>query len=201
MCLSAELTSHLVEKGFFLFENFLPSHEFDNLHAFAKNIHEQGQFKRAKIGDRNNATNNETIRNDSIYWLDEKLNSAALSSYFKQINRLKNELNQSLFLGLLDYESHFAVYETGSFYKKHIDQFATNDLRQISCVYYLNPVWERQWGGELNLYNTEDELILTSLPRGNLLIGFNSNLPHEVCLAHHFRYSIAGWFKKRNLGF
>ena len=54
-------------------------------------------------------------------------------------------------------------------------------------------------GGQLNLYNQQDELIRAVFPEGNRFICFNSELPHEVALTHQTRYSITGWMKTRTL--
>jgi SM-20-related protein len=85
------------------------------------------------------------------------------------------------------------------FYKKHVDQFATTKDRRISCVYYLNENWQPDFGGELTLYNTQDELLTHVQPLGNRFVCFNSDMPHEVCTAYQTRYSIAAWLKVRSL--
>jgi SM-20-related protein len=93
---------------------------------------------------------------------------------------------------------HFAVYAPGSFYKRHVDQFATTKTRKISCVYYLNEKWLEEYQGELTLYDKENNLLQNVLPIGNRLICFNSELPHEVNPTLQTRYSITTWMKTRN---
>lgn len=162
-------------------------------------MHHQGLFKSARVGPIVQAQQNNTIRTDEIYWLDEGSEEPAVQAYLKNAFQIAHILNQSLFLGLIEFETHFAAYHPGSFYKKHIDQFATKKTRKISCVYYLNEAWQEEFGGELKLYNKEGQLIQNVSPLANRFICFNSDLPHEVCLTHQPRYSIAGWMKTRSM--
>ena len=53
------------------------------------------------------------------------------------------------------YEFHYALYETGSFYKKHMDQFRNNDSRKYSMIMYLNEGWQDGDGGELNIHHED----------------------------------------------
>lgn len=162
-------------------------------------MHEQGLFKNAKIGLKNHAELNANIRTDAILWLEEQSADPAIEAYLQATQNLAQALNQSLFLGLFTFETHFAVYEPGSYYKKHVDQFAATKDRKISCVYYLNNEWHDSFGGELILYNKEQQIINKVKPQGNRFVCFNSELPHEVCQTQERRYSITGWMKSRAL--
>ena len=86
---------------------------------------------------------------------------------------LRLELNKRLFLGLFDYECHFARYAPGGFYKKHRDAFVGDSNRILSTVLYLNPGWRAEWGGELLMYeDLNDAVVARILPRyGNLQYG------------------------------
>lgn len=192
------ITDNLCTHGFHIMDNFLDLHHCQSLRKIAKTMHHNGLFKNAKIGLQIKAQHNNAIRTDEICWLDEDSVEPAVHTYLKQVNHVANILNQSLFLSLTEFETHFAAYQPGSFYKKHIDQFATTKTRKISCVYYLNEDWNDAFGGELKLYNKENQLIQNVPPLENRFICFNSELPHEVCLTHQPRYSIAGWMKIRS---
>lgn len=191
------MIDNICNNGFHIIDDFLPTKHYQALIKGLKNKYKQGNFKLAKIGDARHANHQTEIRNDHIYWLDDSLESDAIQVYFDNMNMIKHELNQSLFLGLDTLEAHFAVYQTGSFYKKHIDQFKRTLDRRISCVYYLNQDWQSEHGGELVLYNKQDQPLATVNPVGNRLICFTSDLPHQVNIAHHIRYSIAAWMKVR----
>lgn len=189
----------LCDQGFHIIDDFLINDDYLALCELISAIQEAGRFRPAKIGHQLNKMQDEAIRNDQIYWLDKQDSSPAIMAYFAKIEALSECLNQTLFLGLIDYEAHIAIYQPNQFYKKHIDQFATQQDRRISCVYYLNDNWEEKDGGELRIYDTEHQPLTTILPEGNRFVCFNSNLPHEVCVAHKNRYSIAAWLKSRRM--
>ncbi|KTD22101.1 2OG-Fe(II) oxygenase [Legionella lansingensis] len=193
-----QIVDDIYEQGFYISDNFLNPHDFQNLAATAMSLYSNEQFKTAKIGRQQAATLNGEIRQDEIYWL-ERSKDQAINTYLNKMDEIAKILNHSLFLGLFDFESHFAIYQPGSFYKKHIDQFTSTNDRRISCVYYLNETWEEAYGGELKLYDKNENLLSSILPVGNRFICFQSDLPHEVCTTQQTRYSIAGWMKARSL--
>ena len=195
------LTNTICQDGYHVIDNFLDPHHYHSLCKTIQNLHDNGQCKPAKIGKNQKQNLNTTIRNDQIVWIDKQGGNDAIAAYFKKIDALCETLNQSLFLGLIDYEAHFAVYQPNGFYKKHIDQFATTQDRRISCVYYLNKDWQQDFGGELMLYDTKDQPLSRIKPIGNRFVCFNSDLPHEVCTAYQTRYSIAAWLKVRPMGY
>jgi len=101
-----------------------------------------------------------------------------------------------LYLGLSYYESHFAIYDEGDFYEKHLDTFKNFKNRVVTTVYYLNENWDEKDGGELVVYDEEDRLITKLPPFANTLVVFMSDrFPHEVLPAKKKRFSIAGWFR------
>lgn len=195
--MQADLENEIYINGFHIIDNFLDHHDYQTLRETAELMHRNGNFRSAKIGHQFDAVHNSTIRNDKICWLDEDSTNTSINAYFAKIRALANMLNQALFLGLVDFETHFAIYQPGSFYKKHVDQFTTTQERRISCVYYLNDVWQESFAGQLKLYDCKDQLIISVLPQGNRFLCFNSNLPHEVCETKQTRYSIVGWMKTR----
>ncbi|CAM2863834.1 2OG-Fe(II) oxygenase [Legionella steigerwaltii] len=192
---SEQLIHNLCTQGFYIIDGFLEPTQCQSLRTTAQELYEQGLFRGAKIGLKLNSHKNDIIRSDEIFWLDEHETNPSIQIFLQKIQYLAQVLNQSLFLGLREFETHFAAYQPGTFYKKHVDQFATQKTRKISCVYYLNNNWESEYGGELKLYNNEDQLIRSVLPLENRFICFNSELPHEVCVTHRPRYSITGWMK------
>ena len=198
--IDSELLSHnLYTHGFHVIDDFMIKEHCKSLRRLAEEMHQEGLFKSAKIGSNSDAHQNNTIRTDEIYWLEEDSVEPAVHSYLKQTIDIIKMLNQSLFLSLVEFETHFAAYQPGSFYKKHIDQFASKKTRKISCVYYLNELWQEEFGGQLKIYDKDHQLIQTVLPIENRFICFNSELPHEVCVTQQPRYSIAGWMKTRTI--
>lgn len=193
------LINNIDTNGFHIIDGFLDFTDYQSLYDIAQELYQKGLFTNAKIGLKKQAQQNKTIRSDEIHWLNEQSEVPAIQTYFKQIQKITHSLNQSFFLGLIEFETHFAVYQPGAFYQKHCDQFAITKDRKISCVYYLNKNWQQEFGGELKLYNHDDQFIETIYPMENRFVCFNSELPHEVCVTNQPRYSIAGWLKSRQM--
>lgn len=197
--MNSELISHNVyHQGYHIIDDFLDLQHYQSLRASVQKMHQNGLFKNARIGQKINTKLNSEIRTDTILWLNEQEKDPAIQAYLQKSQAIAQILNQALYLGLFHFETHFAAYDPGSFYKLHVDQFATNKDRKISCVYYLNNEWHPEFGGELKLYSSEEQLITTVSPHGNRFICFNSELPHEVNVTNQTRYSLTGWMKTRD---
>ncbi|WP_454783006.1 2OG-Fe(II) oxygenase [Legionella sp. WA2022007384] len=192
---SEPLINDLCRQGFCIIDGFLEQAQCQSLRETAQELYEQGLFRGAKIGLKLELHKNDSIRTDEILWLEGNEQDPAIQIFLERIKQLAQILNQSLFLGIHEFETHFAAYQPGTYYKKHVDQFAAQKTRKISCVYYLNKHWNADFGGELKLYNIGDQLLESVLPLENRFICFNSELPHEVCVTHQPRYSITGWMK------
>ncbi|MFM9815886.1 2OG-Fe(II) oxygenase, partial [Streptomyces scabiei] len=65
-------------------------------------------------------------------------------------------LNRNFFLGLFDYECHYAKYQQGDFYKKHYDAFKGRSNRVFTTVFYLNTP---DSGGELIIYKPKSKQV------------------------------------------
>lgn len=190
------ITQSLVTKGYCVVSNALPADLTKALYiACSQN---ESQFKAANIGRSNTKTNNENIRNDQIKWISDTPSSTAEKTWLSEMACLRHHLNKHLFLGLKRYESHFAEYESGHFYKKHLDSFKGNTNRVVSSVFYLNENWSTDMAGELVIYDEtdNDRIVQTISPElGTLVLFLSEAFPHEVLPAHKKRRSIAGWFR------
>jgi SM-20-related protein len=155
---------------------------------------ESQQFQRAGIGRNDDLVQNITVRSDSMQWLDGRDESE--KHYLEFMDELKLYLNRRCMLGLFSYEGHFAHYQQGQFYQKHLDAFRGQSNRILSSVYYLNKGWQREQGGEIVLYDENDKELTKLLPVFNRMVIFLSEeFPHEVLSAKKDRFSIAGWFR------
>ena len=189
--LYAQITDALVDDGYVIIEDALDKNLCTSLLNFSKN---QNTFKQAGISGTSDLHLDTTKRRDKTLWMDE--DDAVQSEYLAFCNGLKNYLNRALYLGLSYYESHFAIYEEGDFYEKHLDAFKNSKSRVVTTVYYLNEGWNTSNGGELLIYDEEDRLLTKVIPNVNTLVIFLSDkFPHEVLPARKKRYSIAGWFR------
>ena len=145
----------------------------------------------------------DSLRRDSIVWLDHDATSAHACDllWLSAMAQLRQHLNQTLYLGLNDYEAHYARYDAGAFYGRHVDAFKGQSNRVLSTVYYLNTDWpdDDSLGGELLLYPhaqaTEPAARIAPV-LGRLVVFLSEDWPHEVTPARRTRHSIAGWFRR-----
>ena len=153
------------------------------------------QFKPAGIGRRQAHRMNESVRSDNICWITAE--SQMEQNWLNWSRKLQSFLNRRLYLGLFSFESHFAHYEAGAFYKRHLDAFRGETTRVLSLVVYLNPDWGPADGGELVLYleDTNQQRVSVLPMLGTLVVFLSEEFEHEVLPAKRDRYSIAGWFR------
>ncbi len=192
-----QIADALAGTGFILLDQPLPPSLIqgliDNLQA------QQAALAPAGVGRQGDYQRNQDIRGDALQWLEP--GNPAVTEFLSWTAKLRLGINQRLFLGLFDYESHYAVYAPGAFYQKHRDAFRGKPGRKLSTVLYLNPDWNLMAGGELVLYDEagEDELIRLAPKCGRLVIFLSEDFPHEVLPATQLRQSIAGWFRIKPL--
>jgi len=189
--LYSDIADALVADGYIILENALKQQLSQNLLSLAKD--EKG-YKDAGISSSPQLHINKSKRSDKTRWIDA--DNKTQSEYLSFTTGLLNYLNQSLYLGLKYYESHFAIYEKDAFYEKHLDAFKNSKNRVVTTVYYLNEDWNEGDGGELIIYDINSNKLTTLSPKANTLVVFMSDrFPHEVLPAKKRRYSIAGWFR------
>ncbi|GAA5133566.1 2OG-Fe(II) oxygenase [Thalassotalea piscium] len=197
------IATDIADKGFSIRPYALPE-SLATLLLQHINTLSDDQFKRAGIGRANDHMINDFIRLDEICWITGT--SDAGTAWIKWAELLQTYLNRHLFLGLFSFESHFAHYAKGDFYKKHKDAFKGEGNRVLSVVVYLNPNWSSEDGGELVIYdqNTSESSLLNnnkitvSPSFGTIVVFLSEDFPHEVLPAQRDRYSIAGWFRLNN---
>ncbi|WP_296204340.1 2OG-Fe(II) oxygenase [Psychrobacter sp. UBA3962] len=132
------------------------------------------------------------IRGDRIRWITKDFYAGY--HYLQSINELAFFLNRTLFAGIRHSEAHYACYPPGFGYKWHSDNPIGRDERVISAVFYLNDEWEDADGGQISIIDSHNKSHQL-LPKANRLVIFDSNLQHQVEIAHRQRYSIATWLR------
>ncbi|MGH9767037.1 MAG: 2OG-Fe(II) oxygenase [Blastocatellia bacterium] len=186
----------LAALGWAVGQDFLPPNTIESLAEEARRLLLAGRFSRAGVGRGAERQIRAEVRSDQILWLDENDLTAAQSRYWSEIESLRAELNREFFLGLASFESHYAFYPPGAFYRKHVDRFSDSDERAISCSLYLNSGWKEEDGGQLRLYAGDRQVEI--FPRAGTFVIFRSdNVPHEVTPAGKERFSLTGWFRRR----
>ena len=182
----------LVNKGWFATKSFLNLSLCNELLQEAQSL----EFKEAKIGKGITTHLNNKIRTDEISWLGEQSESLAQKEFLKVMHELKDGINQNLYLGLREYECHFAKYSKDGFYKKHLDQHKNSNSRLISTITYLN---KTIGGGDLIIYqkdNPEIKDIIVEPDIGTFVCFLSEEIYHEVTPTQSERFSLTGWFRK-----
>ncbi|AFI83873.1 proline hydroxylase [Methylophaga nitratireducenticrescens] len=185
------LTTH----GYCILPQLLPPALTHDLYRRVARLDEHNDLSQAGIGREQQYQLNEKIRTDETRWLDPS--NSIDQAYLTHMANFRLAMNQRLFLGLFDYESHYAHYPSGAFYKRHVDAFKGESNRVLTTVMYLNPFWQTRDGGQLQIYDiNNDNLIVSVEPEmGTFVVFLSEQFPHEVLPSKRDRYSIAGWFR------
>ncbi len=155
------------------------------------------QLQNAGTGNDALATQDKAVRGDMIYWLDREHNDTHENNFFDLMDEFVTYLNATCYTGITGYEFHYALYPIGSFYKKHVDQFKNNSVRQFSMITYLNADWKEEDGGQLCVHQNGTKQNIPPSD-GKSVFFKSSELEHEVLLSNKARMSITGWFTIKN---
>ncbi|MGY6631925.1 MAG: 2OG-Fe(II) oxygenase [Wenzhouxiangella sp.] len=189
------LTEGLIERGWWVDPNGLDDALLVDLQAELQALLDADELERAGVGRELDYQLAASIRRDSIVWLNRQRPIQA--RFLDVMEALRLRLNRSLFLGLFEFEGHFAHYPEGGFYKRHYDSFRGAANRLVSVVVYLNDGWQPGDGGELAIYRenaAEPEAVIAPIG-GTLVVFLSEEVPHEVLPTQRPRSSIAGWFR------
>lgn len=176
-------------------EHFLSEDLALQLKNNLRKLYLQQQMQHAGTGNSEYVTHDKLYRSDQIYWLDRSHNDPGENIFFQLMDKFVSYLNATCYTGIKGYEFHYALYDTGSFYKKHLDQFQNNESRQYSMIMYLNSDWQAPDGGELCIYQNGISQHI-SPNQGKSVFFKSSELEHEVLLTNKPRMSITGWLKQ-----
>jgi len=188
------LINSFIDNKIGIAENFLSEELSTELKINLNDLYSSHQFRSAGTGDTAHVEHNKLFRSDMIYWLDRKHNNINENNFFDLMDAFILHLNETCYTGISSYEFHYALYETGSFYKKHLDQFQNNDNRKYTIILYLNDEWAKEDGGELCIHHPGKLQHIS--PENGKIVFFKSNeLLHEVLVTTKPRMSITGWLK------
>ncbi|MEH6357866.1 MAG: 2OG-Fe(II) oxygenase [Pseudomonadales bacterium] len=189
-----KIAKGIYEQGYAVLPNALPIDLANALAAHVQSMPAE-QFKQAGIGRDQTHALNEQVRTDEVCWISDDFDAGR--AWLDWASELQVALNRRLFLGLFSFESHFAHYAPGNFYKRHLDAFKGESNRVLSLVVYLNPDWQPEYGGELviEVCDAQHDAVKLTPSFGTVVVFLSEEFPHEVLPASHDRYSIAGWFR------
>ncbi|MCQ2030419.1 2OG-Fe(II) oxygenase [Stutzerimonas zhaodongensis] len=190
------IVDDLAARGWSLQSSFLPSDVTHKLADECRRRHAEGTLAPASVGRGEEQAVREGIRGDHIHWL-EAGQAEVCDAYLALMDELRRTLNRELFLGLEEFECHFAFYPPGAFYQTHLDRFRDDDSRCVSAVLYLNPDWQPADGGELRMHFADGSNLDVPPLSGDLLVFLSGDFPHEVLVTRTDRLSLTGWFRRR----
>jgi len=189
-----EIAEQLERTGYIVLDKALPD---DLLAALFARCHDDGseRFQAAHVGRGADKKLINSIRGDVIHWLDEA--DSTDNAYLASMEALRVGLNEQLYLGLFDYECHYAIYGAGTGYAKHLDVLNGKKNRILTTVLYLNKDWQPRAGGELVVFDPTGETVIATVEPtfGKMIIFLSEAFPHEVLTSLDTRRSIAGWFR------
>lgn len=191
------ILNDLEQKGWSVQEQFFLPELIQPLKETLSSFNQQGLLKQAGIGRENGFHVEQSIRNDKISWFDENNLTETQAQYLSILKELQTAINQRFYLGLFDFEVHFALYPADAFYKRHLDQHKNQDTRVLTIITYLNENWNKGDGGELLLYLKDGQTVSVEPNAGTFVCFMSADFEHEVLPANRERASLTGWFRKR----
>lgn len=190
------LIQGLIDNNYGYCDDFIPVNTVIGLLSNIQRLSDTGLMNLSGIGNKQHFQHNNKVRGDIISWINESSEDQFEMVYLKKIQQFISYLNKTCYTAISTYESHYASYEQKSVYKRHLDQFKSDQGRKFSIVLYLNQDWKAEDGGMLSLYPVDKAQVDIS-PLGGRIVFFRSDeMEHEVHASFtRTRNSIAGWLK------
>ena len=189
-----ELIGTYIQNRIGISNHFITKELALNLQKNLLSLDEEDKMKTAGIGNRFVQDREQYKRGDKIFWIDNQSDEPSERAFLNQVDLFIEHLNDTCYTGINAYEFHYALYETGSYYERHVDQFQNNNDRKYSLIHYLNTDWMENEGGELLIHheNKTDKIF----PEMQKAVFFRSeDCEHEVSRSTRPRMSISGWLK------
>lgn len=192
-----DIATALTNEGWCVVPDFLSAAQTQALADECHVLRDAQRLTPAKVGALRTAT---PLRGDSTHWFQTEALSPPQQEFVDRLDALRMTLNRELMLGLVECESHYAVYPPGAGYTRHLDRLRESDARVVSAVFYLNQAWRVADGGALRLYLADGSSRDIFPHAGTLLLFLSAQFEHEVLPATRERMSIACWLRQRTPG-
>ncbi len=181
--------------GWGVIDHFLPETLWHALAERAEHRFQQGDFHDAGIGAR--AELRPGVRGDAICWLSPQPSDPLEGQFLARIEALRLAINRRLWLGLMEYECHYARYPVGARYQRHLDQVRGRQARTVTLITYLNRDWQAADGGALRIHPENADPVEILPQGGRAVIFLSAELEHEVLPARRPRLALTGWYRRR----
>lgn len=191
-----ELIQGLIDHEYGCCNDFFLAETMAGLRNNMKDLFGSGHMISAGIGNQLAFQKDILIRSDKVKWIEQDSTNPFEEVYLRKIWRFIHHLNRTCFTSIKSFESHYANFERGSFYKRHLDQFKSEKGRKYSIVFYLNQDWKVEDEGLLSLYPALGVQKDISPLEGRMVFFRSDGMEHEVhpSLTRE-RKSITGWLK------
>ncbi len=190
-----EIVIETGDSGICVCKDFLSPTEVGSLQSDFDSVYASGAFHKAGVGQGSAQEVRDLIRNDETFWLEPQTNDVVQKALLERCDQLKSAFNRTLFLGLNEFEGHYAQYSAGGFYQRHLDSFSGDQSRMVSIVIYLNRNWQTGDGGELRVFTGDSHIDVEPIA-GTLVAFMSRETEHEVLASRVPRRSFSGWFKR-----
>lgn len=98
-------------------------------------------------------------------------------------------------------DAQATLYAPGNFLAQHNDSHMAEGWRIAYVLNFTLEEWRTEWGGYLNFYDEDGDVVAGYRPRFNALNMFAVPQQHEVTYVPPYapvgRYAITGWFRDR----
>lgn len=192
MIWTESLFEQLIKQGWAYDDKALDMATAQKWRDLLENKRAQQKFRSAQLAKNHLSLD---IRSDQISWLDPTTPEDV--PILNALDHFRNQAQESLLMSMPKTEAHFAVYPSGSFYKRHCDQPKGKQARVLTFVIYLHSQWEPGFGGELAIHDGDTDRVLhviEPLPR-RVVIFKSDEVWHEVQKSSFDRFSLTGWFR------
>jgi len=138
--------------GFVIKDDFLGKEKLQLAFEEANSLLSRGKLQRAGMGGSTEYWQNEKARSDYVLWLNSAFDSSfdsenieSIRDVIKQIDQIKHQLNDDINFESEKNQMHLTCYPgDGARYMRHLDAHVGASPRKITCLYYINPNWNRK---------------------------------------------------------
>ncbi len=144
----AAIVAGLAGPGFAVVPGFLREPEVAALRDRALALDRDGALTAAAVGRGTARGERPEIRGDRTHWLDGDAPAPAEVALLARLESLRRAVNESLFLGLVELEAHYALYPPGAAYAR-ASRPVSRRRRAGAVVRALPQPWvgRRRWRG------------------------------------------------------
>jgi len=189
----AFILEQLDHNNYCIIDNVFPCELSLSLYQRLNDLYNKGTFKEATIGK--DRILDKSVRSDKIYWWNLFDLQYCEKKYIKYLKFFQKIFNRRFYIGTNRIEVFYSIYEQGTFYTKHYDNFKNSNKRKITFITYLNKEWKKYstTNGELVIYEGDKEIFVEPL-FNRTVIFFSEFVLHEVLPATQTRFAITSWF-------